>query len=468
MRTKLSSLDRRKFLRGAGGFALALPAFETFSGIAGAAAATQNRKRFASFYLPDGVPMPKKEDPAFQDWSWFPHGEGKDFKLTKVLEPLEPLRDDLTVISGLSHPAARNIHGHSNADQFLTGAPTGGAGDYQNSISLDQVFAAQAGEHTRFSSLVMSTDGGTGSPRGAQTMSFNQSGRPIPAEHRPKRIFDRLFVKSGEDAARRLAMSQSALDDLMEDARSLQGSLSKRDQETLDEYLQSVRDTEIKIEKAKRWIDIPLPQVDVDHLSLDITLDDPLVYLQTMFELIYLAFKTDSTRVATYQFGRENGVGASDYLARAVGFNLTHQLTHNTKEPEGWKNFGTYCRFISEELGRFASRLKSTPEPGHDGNMLDNTLLFFGSASSAFHMSRNYPLILSGGKNMGFQHGQFLKFGKGNEEHQANAGRGSDGNWRGEMTWEEERLSNLYLTMLHKLGVEAESFADSTGTFAEV
>jgi hypothetical protein len=466
MNTKLSSLDRRKFLRGLSGFALALPAFETFSGIAGAAA-PQSMKRFASFYLPDGVPMPKKEDPAFQDWSWFPQGEGKDFKFTKCLDPLEPLRNDVTVISGLSHPAARSIHGHSNADQFLTGAPTGGSGDYQNSISLDQLYAAHAGEHTRFSSLVMSTDGGTGSPRGAQTMSFNQNGRPIPAEHRPKRIFDMLFVKNNEDAARQLAMSQSALDDLTADARSLQRSLSRHDQETLDEYLQSVRDTEIKIEKAKRWMDIPLPQVNVDHLSLDITLDDPRVYLQTMFELIYLAFQTDSTRVATYQFGRENGVGASDYLARAVGFNLTHQLTHKTKEPDGWKNFGTYCRFLSEEYGRFANRLKSTPEAGGDGNMLDNTLLFFGSASSAFHTSRNYPLILTGGKNMGFRHGQFRKFGKGNEDNTAGNGA-QPKDFLNEMTWEEERLSNLYLTMLHKLGVEAESFADSTGTFAEV
>lgn len=467
MKTKLSSLDRRKFIRGVGGFALALPAFETFSGIA-AAAAPQKLRRFAAFYMPDGVPMPRKEDPAHQDWSWFPHGKGKDFTLTKCLDPLEPLRDDLTVLSGLSHPSVRKVHGHSNADQFLTGADTGAAGDYQNSISLDQVFAAQAGEHTRFSSLVLSTDGGTGSPRGAQTMSFNQNGRPIPAEHRPKRVFDRLFVKSSKDAARQLAMSQSALDELMADARSLQRTLSRNDREKLDEYLQSVRDTEIKVEKAKRWIDIPFPKVDVDHLTLDVTPEEPKLYLQAMFELIYLAFQTDSTRAVTYQLGRENGVGASDYLARAVGFNLTHQLTHQTKQPDGWKNFGTYCRFLSEEYGRFASRLKSTPEPGGDGNMLDNTLLLIGSASSAFHTSRNYPLILVGGRKMGFQHGQYLKYGQGNEDNQADAGVSTDAGWRGEMGYNELPLSNLYLTMLQKLGVEVESFADSTGAFAEV
>jgi hypothetical protein len=467
MKVNLATLDRRKFLRGLGGFALALPVFETFSGLAHAAK-PKNKKRFAAFYMPDGVPMPLKEDPSYKDWSWFPHGRGKDFTFTKCLDPLEPLRDEVTVFGGLSHPAARSVHGHSNADQFLTGADTGDYGDYENSISLDQLFAAQEGEHTRFSSMVLSTDGGTGSPRGTHTISFNEQGRPIPAEHKPKHIFDMLFVKSSKDAARRLAMSKSALDDLVADARSLKRSLSKHDQETLQEYLDSVRDTEIKIEKAKRWMDIPLPQVDVDHLTLDITPEDPRVYLQTMYELIYLAFKTDSTRTVTYQLGRENGVGASDYLARAVGFNLTHQLSHKTKEPDGYKNFGTYCNFLSEEYGRFLTKLKSTPEVGGTGNMLDNTVLLFGSASSAFHLSRNYPLILAGGKNMGFKHGQYLKYGSVNEDNQATSGIRTDVGWRGEMDFKELPLSDLYLTMLHKLGVETDSFGGSSHTLAEV
>jgi hypothetical protein len=465
MNTDLTSLDRRRFLRGSG-VALALPWFESFARFASAAEQPARRKRLACFYMPDGVPMPLAEDPAHKDWAWFPHGSGKDFTFTKCLDPLEPLRDELTVLSGLSHPSVRNIHGHSNADQFLTGAPTGPSGDYRNSISLDQEFAAHVGDQTRFSSLTMSTDGGTGTPRGAHTVSFNRSGRAIPAEHRPKRIFDMLFVKSDDDAARRLALSQSALDDLLADARSLRQTLSTHDQKTLDEYLQSVRDTEIKVEKAKRWINIPLPKVDVDHLKLDITPEDPRVYLQTMFELIYLAFKTDSTRVATYQIGRENGIGASDYLARAVGFNLTHQLSHETKEPGGWKNFGTYCRFLSEEYGRFASKLKATPEAGGEGNMLDNTLLLFGSASSAFHLSRNYPLILAGGKNMGFKHGQFLNYAGDNPDGGAwNGGREP---WQKEITHEDIPLSNLFVTMLQRLGVDSDNFADSTGTLADV
>lgn len=465
MTTRLTSLDRRRFLRGTG-VALALPWFESVARFADGAEQASLPKRLACFYMPDGVPMPLAEDPAFKDWAWFPHGSGKDFTFTKCLEPLEPLRQDLTILSGFSHPAVRNIHGHSNADQFLTGGHTGPSGDYQNSISLDQVYANHVGDQTRFSSLIMSTDGGTGTPRGTHTMSFNHSGRAIPAEHRPKRIFDMLFVKSDADAARRLALSQSVLDDLLADAKSLRQTLSGRDQQTLDEYLQSVRETEIKVAKAKHWVNIPLPTVDADHLKLDITPEEPRTFLQTMFDLIYLAFKTDSTRVATYQIGRENGIGVSDYLARAVGFNLTHQLSHETKEPGGWKNFGTYCRFLAEEYGRFASRLKATPEPAADGNMLDNTLLLFGSASSAFHLSRNYPLILTGGKNMGFKHGQYLNYA--GTSPQGGAWEGGREPWQKEITHEDQPLANLFVTMLQRLGVQTDSFADSTGALQQV
>ncbi len=467
MNTKLDPFNRRTFLRGTAGFALALPAFETFSGIARAAEKPATPRRLACIYLPNGVPMPLKEDPAYQDWSWFPHGQGRDFTFSKCLDPLEPLRDDLTVISGLSHPASRSNHGHHNADQFLTGGAIGGRGDYQNSISLDQVYAAHIGEETRFSSLVMSTDGGTGPQRKAHTLSFAPDGRPIPALHRPKHIFDELFVKKDGDATQRLALSKSALDHLMEDARSLRSELSKQDQETFEEFLSSVRDTEIKVAKSERWMNLPLPTVDVDRLNLEITAEDPREYVQTMLELIYLAFRTDSTRVATYQLGKEVSTGISDYLARAVGFPATHRLSHLTKQPDGWKNFGTFCRFISEEFGRFAARLKATPEPAGEGSMLDNTLLLFGSASSAFHLSRNYPLLLAGGKSMGFKHGQYLDYA-GASAYRGGWAPGDTEPWTMDATDQDLPLSNLYVTMLQRLGVETETFADNTGTISEV
>jgi len=470
MNSERRTLGRRAFLRGSAGFALALPAFETFSGIAGASEKPDNPKRLACVYLPNGVPMPLKEDPAYKDWSWFPHGAGKEFTFTKCLDPLEPLRDDVTVISGMSHPGARNSHGHANGDQFLTAAPKGersGRGDSKGSISLDQVYAAHVGEHTRISSLVTSTDGGIGSTRNSQTISCNADGRRIPAEDKPKRIFDMLFVKKNGDAARRLALSKSVLDHLMEDARSLRRELSKHDQQVFDSFLDSVRGTEIGVEKAKRWMDLPIPTENVDHLNLEITPEDPREYLQTMYELLYLAFKTDSTRVATYMLGKEKNRSISDYLSRAVGFPLAHRLSHLTKEPNGWKNFGTYCRFISEEFGRFLGKLKSTPEPAGEGSMLDNTLVLFGSASSAFHLSRNYPLILAGGKSMGFKHGQFLDYAGGGA-YRGGWKPGDPEPWKLRSTREDLPLSNLFVTMLQRLGVETDTFADSTGTIAEV
>lgn len=406
--------------------------------------------------------MPLPADPAYKDWLWFPHGNGRKFEFTKCFEPLVPLKEDFTVLSGFSHPPGRIVHGHNNADQFLTGAATGGGDmDYKNTISIDQLYANKVGDETRFASLVMSTDGGTGTARGAHTISYNQNGRAIPAEHRPKRIFDMLFVKNNADAARRLALSKSTLDDLLADARSMRKTLSAQDQIRFDEYLESVRETEIKVEKAKKWIDLPLPTVNVDHLNLEITPNDPREYIQTMYELIYLAFRTDSTRVATYQIGRENGVGQSDYLARAVGFNLAHALSHETKNPGGWERFGIYCAFLHEELGRFAQKLKDTPEPVGTGNMLDNTLLFFGSASSAFHLSRNYPIILMGGKQMGFSHGQYINNAGANP--QGGPWDGGQEPWQEDIQKEDAPLGNVFVTMLKQLGVQVDSFGGSNG-----
>lgn len=462
----IHSLDRRRFLRGTG-LALALPVFESSSpAFAKSEGDPECPKRLGCFYFPDGVPMPLPEDPAYQDWAWFPHGNGTDFNFSKTGQPFESVRNDLTVLSGFSHPLARTVHGHSNSDQFLTAAATGSNGPYQNTISLDQVYANHVGDQTRFASLVMSTDGGTGTPRGTHTLSFNRNGRAIPAEHRPKRVFDMLFVKSDGDAVRRLAVSRSALDDLLADATSLKNQLSASDQRSLDEYLDSVREAELKVQKAKRWMDTPLPTPETDHLNLDITPDDPRQYVQTMFELIYLAFRTDSTRVATYQLGRENGFGISDHLARAVGFNTAHHLSHATKEPNGWKNFGIYCQFLNEEFVRFVTKLQQTPEPAAEGMMLDNTLLLFGSASSAFHLSRNYPLVLAGGKNMGFRHGQYVNHA--GKKAQGGAWDGGREPWQLDIAKEDRPLANVFITMLQQLGVPIDSFAGSTGTVSEL
>ena len=266
----------------------------------------------------------------------------------------------------------------------------------------------------------------------------------------------------------RLARSKSALDLLIANTRSLEKSLSHQDQQTLERYLDAVRDTEIKLAKAQKWIDTPVPAVDTSNLHLEATPEEARLYFQTMYELIYLAFLSDSTRVATFQLGRENGEGPHDLLSKAVGLNGAHGLTHAVKQPNGWKNLGTYNRYQAEEFGRFAQRLKDTPEPTGNGNMLDNTFAMHGSASSSFHLSRNYPIISAGGKNLGFTNGRYLKFGKGNEDNQAGAGIDTDAGWQDEVRVEEEPLALLFIALLQRFGVETDSFTGITGTLNRV
>lgn len=461
MSRKNALWKRRQFLQGTG-LALSLPWLETYA--KAHRVESQTPRRFVSIYHPDGVGLPLKTDPAWNDWSWFPRGGERDFELTKVLDVLEPLRNDITIYSGLSHPAARTVHGHSNADQYLTGATIGGHGPYKNTVSVDQVYAMHIGEATRHASLVLSTNGGIGGPRGAQTQSFNSEGRPIPAMNKPKDVFDMLFVTSNKDAAARLARSKSALDLLIANTKALNRELSSHDQQTLQQYLDAVRDTEVKLTKAQKWIDTPFPTVDTKYLTLDAEPKEARLYFQTMYELIYLAFLSDSTRVATFQLGRENGEGPHDLLSLAVGLGPAHGLTHAVKQPDGWKNLGTYNRYQVEEFSRFLHRLKETSEPSGDGNMLDNTFAMHGSASSSFHLSRNYPILSAGGKNFGFSNGRYLKFGKGNEDNQAGAGIDTDSGWQGKVEVEELPLSQMFVTVLQRLGVETDSFGGVQGT----
>ncbi len=461
MSEKNALWKRRQFLQGTG-LALSLPWLETYA--KAHRVESQTPRRFVSIYHPDGVGLPLKTDPAWKDWSWFPRGGERDFELTKVLDVLEPLRNDITIYSGLSHPAARTVHGHSNADQYLTGATIGGHGPYKNTVSVDQVYAMHIGEATRHASLVLSTNGGIGGPRGAQTQSFNSEGRPIPAMNKPKDVFDMLFVTSNQDAAARLARSKSALDLLIANTRALNRELSSHDQQTLQQYLDAVRDTEVKLTKAQKWIDTPFPTVDTKYLTLEAEPKEARLYFQTMYELIYLAFLSDSTRVATFQLGRENGEGPHDLLSLAVGLGPAHGLTHAVKQPDGWKNLGTYNRYQVEEFSRFLHRLKETAEPSGDGSMLDNTFAMHGSASSSFHLSRNYPILSAGGKNFGFSNGRYLKFGKGNEDNQAGAGIDTDSGWQGKVEVVELPLSQMFVTVLQRLGVETDSFGGVQGT----
>ncbi|MHC4995876.1 MAG: DUF1552 domain-containing protein, partial [Planctomycetota bacterium] len=189
MTRKSWHLDRRAFLRGSG-VTLGLPFLDCMREDV-KAAGNDTPKRLCSVYFPYGASVPA-EDHDDRDWGWFPVREEGGFRYTKVMEPLEGLRDHVSVIGGLSHPSGHGIGGHDTGDMFLTGASFKGA-NYRNSVSFDQVAAMNYGDQTRFASLVLSSDGGIGMPTRSKTLSFTQSGQPIPGLDDPRLIFERLF-----------------------------------------------------------------------------------------------------------------------------------------------------------------------------------------------------------------------------------------------------------------------------------
>ncbi|SVC28436.1 uncharacterized protein METZ01_LOCUS281290, partial [marine metagenome] len=195
MNQKAIQMNRRTMLKAAG-ISLALPWMESL-----AAAQTKSPpKRFCSIYFPYGVSLPK-QDGEYGQWNWFPKGSGKDFTFNKSLEVLEPFRDQVTVLGGLSHPKVRRIGGHDSGDTFLTGEELSlAATGLKNSISLDQFMARthKLGASTRFTSLVLSSDGGVGMPTRANTLSYSRTGQPIPSFNRPAIVFERLFGLKGD------------------------------------------------------------------------------------------------------------------------------------------------------------------------------------------------------------------------------------------------------------------------------
>ncbi|MEM8956110.1 MAG: DUF1552 domain-containing protein [Verrucomicrobiota bacterium] len=439
-------LDRRTFLR-ASGISLALPWLEAMGAPVTAARAP---KRFCTVYFPYGVAMPKDDNPD-KAWGWFPEGEGgRDYVLSKAIEPLAPHRDNMTILGGLSHPRMWGGGGHDSGDTFLTGAELrrgGSDGDLKNSISLDQVIADHLGRDTRFRSVVLSNDGGVGIPTRANTLSFNREGQPIPSLNRPALVFERLFGLNDDsiEAQRRgLTRTGSHLDLLLDEARGLNRKLGKRDQEKMDEYLTSVRQVVQQVERSAAWLDVPKPKVNATGLTLDADDTTPGELIQTMLDLMVLAFQTDSTRVATYQLASMHGaISVATTFPQLLGYaNNMHSLAHGANKPGGAKKNGEWQAFLAKRMSDFLSKLDSIEEG--EGTLLDNTLVYYGSSNSNTHNNRNYPLVLAGARNMGFTHGHYLRYG------------------------EDTPLANLYATMLERLGTSEGSFADSSGKLREV
>jgi len=431
-------LNRRTFLRGAG-LSLALPYLEAMSH---AAPAVQRPKRFAAFFFGNGVALPSKGKPHYEDWHWFPHTDGSDYKLTKSLEPLAPHRGDMTIFSGLSHPSSRQLVGHNTVDVWLTGADI--RVNLENSISIDQAIARRYASQTRIPSLVLSSQGGVGTKSRSTTISFDAQGRAIPAESIPSRIFERLFEPpaSGDlDARKRaLASGRRRVDFLLDDSRSLRNNLGRPDQQRLDEFLSSLSEVEDRLVRAEDWLGKALPSVDRTKINLDVSPKGPTDYIRTMLDLIVLAFETDTTRAAAYQMCAEDGVGVCDRFPVLSGVckGGHHGLSHDNDSLDWAK----YDRYLAEQFAYFLQRLGSIREG--ESRLLDNTMALYGSGTSTTHNARNYPTILAGGKNLGLKHGRFIKQPA------------------------ERPLGDLYLTMLHRYDIPVPSFAGNAGEFSEI
>ena len=434
-------LDRRALLKGVG-VSLALPMLDCM----GSEASQADRpKRFCATYFPYGSVF-QNAGSEFAKWNWTPTGEGRDFTFGEIHRSMEPLRKNLTMIEGMSHPNGRSMGGHDTADIWLTGSALIGS-RMKNSMSLDQIIAANQADQTRYSSLVISTDGGVGEPTRSSTLSYNRNGQAIPAQNKPRVVFDRLFgVTSDSVDAQRSSLERtgSMLDRVLEHSRSVRSKLGKYDQKKFDEYLASVREIEKGVERSKQWLEIPKPRVDEVGLSLDADDSTPQELIQTMYDLMFLAFQTDSTRVATYQIGNMNGatsIAGKFPQLLGMGKNM-HGLAHGGAKGKGGEELGKWHRFLADQMARFLTRLKSTEEG--DGTLLDHTIVLYGSSNSQTHRNANYPLMLAGGQQLGLNHGQLIK---------------SD---------EKTPLSNVYLTVLNQLDIQLDSFADSTTTFDEV
>ncbi len=435
------TLPRRSFLQGIG-VSMALPFLDCMGN---GATLTARPRRMCAIYFPYGISVAKNR-PDETMWQWFPSGHGCDFQFNESHRALEPLRENVSILAGLSHPHGRDMGGHDTADIWLTGAELTG-GQLRNTVSMDQVAADHVGDQTRFRSMTFSTDGGVGEPTRASTLSFATNGQPIPALNQPRLIYNRLFgveTSSLAEQRQQLENSQSMLDLVLEHSKSIRRQLGKSDRNKLDEYLSSVREIERRVERSERWLDIPKPQVNASGLHLDADDNTPGEWIKTMFDLIYLAFQTDSTRLATYQLGNMNGATSiAGKFPQLLGFGQNmHQLAHGWNKPGGAEALGKWDRFRTEQLSYFLRRLRDTPEG--DGNLLDHTLVMYGSSNSSTHNNHNYPIILAGGDKLGMRHGCYHKFD------------------------ESIPFANVHRTLLGRLEVPVESFADSTGELTQL
>src|SRR5918995_2783927 len=429
------SLPRRTVLRGLGA-TLALPFLDAMTP-AMVFAAQRTRKpahRFLAFYVPNGMAMEY----------WSPAVEGSAFELTPILQPLEPYRNQMLVLSGI-HANWVAIHaGASGA--FLTGTPRGGKTEIEifADTSMDQLLARHHAGETQIGSLEMAMDppANAGACTGnlscvyTHTLSWRSPTQPLPMEWNPRSVFERLFGDSGstERAAREARMRQhkSILDSVTDKLADLRRQLGPGDQITVNQYAEAIRDVERRIQRAEeqRHVDLPVleqpqgvPPVFEDHLAL-------------MLDLQLLAFQSDLTRVITFMIGKEQS--ARPYPQIGVP-EAHHPLSHHENRPELIEHMSKINRYHTGLFAKYLAKLRATADG--DGSLLDHMTILYGSgiSNSNAHSGDKLPLLLVGGGAGTLKGGRHLTYA------------------------DEPSMANLLVTLMDKLGVPVDKMGGSDG-----
>ncbi len=419
-------LARRQFLRGAG-VSLALPALEALAPASARAQTADSPMRMLAVCNNLGL-LPDQ---------FFPTDAGRNYTPSPYLQTLQPHRNDFTVFSGVSHP---DVDGGHPADIcFLTGAPHPGRGGFRNTISLDQHAAEHIGHLTRFPYLAL----GVNVAQGKRGISWTGSGVLIPAEEKPSEVFKRLFVTATGDEIvaqeRRLQLGASILDAIADQSKVVLQRLGARDRDRMDQYLTGVRDLEKRLEVQKLWERRPKPVVTALPPGDPASTKQYFVKLKLMYDMSKLAFETDSTRLVTLMLDSVSSPAVEVQGAQIKdGY---HNLSHHGKAPEKLDQLKAIDQMHMQLLSELFADLKAVKENGV--SLLDRTMVLYGTnlGNAHTHVTTNLPTLFAGG---GFNHGQHLAFNK-------------DRNYP---------LTNLFVTMLQRLGIPAKRFSTGTSTMA--
>jgi len=401
-------MERRTFIKTTGA-TMALPWLESM-GATMASGPTEPR-RLLLVCVPLGI---------YRD-SIIPKETGAGYEAPEYLQLLDEFRDQYTVISGLDHPGVHG--GHSAEGRIFTGVPS----TQRNTRSLDQYLAGKIGGATRFDSLTLSA--------GRNIFSWTDSGTMVPAESRMSKVYAQLFVgddaQSTERVLKDLQHGKSIMDLVGNQAKQLRPQLSSADQEKLDEYFESIRETERRLTKSEGWVHKPKPEVDAQPPVDPTSGAEIITQVRNVCETVYLAFKTDSTRVASFGYFQQNKVNV-DGVANAY-----HALSHHGKDPNNIKQLKLIERELFEELHNLLTKLKNTPEG--DSNLLDRTTIVVTSnlGNGSNHSNKNLPVLLMGGR---YNHGTHMAFEPSTVP-----------------------LANLYTSVLNQFGIADKTFATATG-----